>query len=102
MRLHTALNWMWGKKVLDYKDGIRTKGNFHLPFDVSDNKQKLKVVIRHVPKCLGKIQVVCEWGILYIIPVCTSIYLCIMYTHGQLLRCPPPKKTGGTPNSCFY
>lgn len=61
MSPYTSLNWM-RKKVPDYKAGIRTEGNFHLPFDVSDNKQKLKVVIRHMPNHLEKIQAVGKWG----------------------------------------
>lgn len=41
---------------------IKTKWNFHLPFEVSGNKQKIKIVIRHVPKCLEKTEELSKWG----------------------------------------
>ena len=40
---------------------IKTKWNFQLPYEFSGNKQKMEVVIRHVPKHLEKNGGVGKW-----------------------------------------
>lgn len=62
---------------------IKTKLNFQLPFEVSGNKQKIKIVIRHVPKVSGKKRGTQQMGY----PV--------FHTHNSLV-----KLLGGTSVKC--